>query len=300
MNSFPKLSFSEASIGIFYALGAYLMWGFAPIYFKYLGFVPVDEILAHRVIWSVVVTGLLITVLGGWSDVKEVCLSAKKLLLLLVTTLLISSNWMVFIWAVNNDRMLEASLGYYINPLISVLLGMIFLKESLSRIRWIAVGFAFIGVLIQVFSLGALPWVSLVLPLTFAFYGLLRKKVKIEALTGLFIETLIVAPIALYYLVLIADSEYSNMLDNSMSLNLWLMFAGIVTASPLIFFGQATLRLSLSTLGFFQYLAPSILFVFAVLVYGEELTFEKAVTFLFIWSGIVLFVFEKQIRQKLK
>lgn len=300
MKSNSKLPFSEASIGIFYALGAYLMWGFAPIYFKHLGFVPVDEILAHRVVWSVLVTAFLITLLGGWSNVKEVCSSAKKLLLLLITTLLISSNWMVFIWAVNNDRMLEASLGYYINPLISVLLGMVFLKESLSRLRWIAVGFAFIGVLVQVFSLGELPWVSLVLPLTFAFYGLLRKKVKIEALTGLFIETLMVAPIALYYLVFIADSQYANMFDNSMSLNLWLMFAGIVTASPLIFFGQATLRLTLSTLGFFQYLAPSILFVFAVLVYGEQLTFEKALTFLFIWTGIILFVFEKQIRQKLK
>lgn len=292
--------FSEVYVGIFYALGAYLMWGFAPIYFKYLGFVPVDEILAHRVIWSVVVTGFIITVLGAWPNVKEILLSPKKLLLLAVTTLLISTNWMVFIWAVNNDRMLEASLGYFINPIISVLLGMIFLNESLSRLRWIAVGLACIGVLVQIFSLGALPWVSLVLPITFAFYGLVRKKIKVEALTGLFIETLIVAPFALYYLLVIADSEYANMFNNSVSLNLWLMFAGIVTAFPLIFFGQATLRLSLSTLGFFQYLAPSILFVFAVLVYGEALSVEKMVTFLFIWSGIVLFVFEKQIRQKLK
>jgi chloramphenicol-sensitive protein RarD len=129
---------------------------------------------------------------------------------------------------------------------------------------------------------------------------LVRKKIKVEALTGLFIETLIVTPFALYYLLAIADSEYSNMFNNSLSLNLWLMFAGIVTASPLIFFGQATLRLTLSTLGFFQYLAPSIVFVFAVVVYGEELSIEKLITFLFIWSGVVLFAFEKQIRQKLK
>jgi chloramphenicol-sensitive protein RarD len=291
---------SELHLGVFYALGAFLMWGFAPIYFKYLDFVPVDEILAHRVIWSVVVTGIIITVLGAWPNVFKICVSPKKLLLLSVTSLLISCNWMIFIWAINNERMLDASLGYFINPIINVLLGMIFLNESLSRIKWIAVGLASIGVLVQIFALGALPWVSLVLPISFAFYGLVRKKIKVEALTGLFIETLLVAPIALYYLIAIADSEYSHMFNNNLSLNFWLMFAGIVTALPLIFFGQATLRLKLSTLGFFQYLAPSLLFVFAVVFYGEHLSLNKIVTFLFIWSGVVLFAFEKQIQQKLK
>ena len=292
--------FTELQLGMFYALGAYLMWGFAPIYFKNLEFIPVNEILAHRVIWSVVVTGILITILKSWSDVWKIICSRKKLLLLFVSTLLISCNWMVFIWAINNDRMLEASLGYFINPIINVVLGLIFLKESLSRIKWIAVGLAFIGVLIQIIGLGTLPWVSLVLPISFAFYGLVRKKIKVESLTGLFIETLLVAPIALYYLVNIADSEYANMLSNSYGLNIWLMLAGVVTAFPLIFFGQAALRLKLSTLGFFQYLAPSLLFLFATIVYGEELNIYKTITFAFIWSGIALFAFEKQIQQKLK
>ncbi|WP_156873911.1 EamA family transporter RarD [Psychromonas hadalis] len=291
---------SETQLGIFYALGAYLMWGFAPIYFKYLEFVPVYEILAHRVIWSVVVTGIIITLLSGWSDVYKICKIPKKLLLLCVSSLLISCNWSVFIWAISNDRMLDASLGYFINPLINVVLGLLFFNESLSRVKWVAVGLAFIGVLIQVFALGALPWVSLVLPLSFAFYALLRKKIRVEALTGLFIETLLVAPIALYYLFVIADSEYVNMLNNGLSLNFWLMFAGIVTALPLIFFGQAALRLKLSTLGFFQYLAPSLLFVFAVVFYGEQLSLNKMITFMFIWSGVVLFAFEKLILQKLK
>lgn len=291
---------SETQLGIFYALGAYLMWGFAPIYFKYLEFVPVKEILAHRVLWSVVVTGVIITLLSAWSNVYKICLSPQKLLLLSLSTLLISINWMVFIWAINNDRMLEASLGYFINPIINVVLGFIFLNESLSRIKWIAVGLALVGVFVQIFALGTLPWVSLVLPVSFAFYGLLRKTIKVEALTGLFIETLIVAPIAIYYLVIIADSEYANMLSNSFSLNFWLMFAGIATALPLIFFGQAALRLKLSTLGFFQYLAPSLLFVFAVVFYGEQLNMSKIITFMFIWSGIALFAFEKQIQQKFK
>lgn len=291
---------SETQLGIFYALGAYLMWGFAPIYFKYLEVIPVGEILAHRVIWSVFVTSFIITVTGKWKNVREVCTSPKKLILLVVTSLLISSNWMVFIWAITHERMLEASLGYFINPIINVVLGLIFLNESLSRIKWVAVGLALVGVLIEVIALGSLPWVSLVLPLSFAFYGLIRKKVKVESLTGLFIETLLVAPVALYYLLKIANSEYSNMFDNHISLNVLLMLAGVVTALPLIFFGQAALRLKLSTLGFFQYLAPSLLFIFAVLFYGEVLDLVKMVTFMFIWSGIVLFAFEKQIQQKLK
>ncbi|GLS91913.1 chloramphenicol resistance permease RarD [Psychromonas marina] len=291
---------TETQLGIFYALGAYLMWGFAPIYFKYLDAIPVGEILAHRVVWSVLVTGFIITVTGRWKNVREICVAPKKLLLLVVTTLLISCNWMVFIWAVTNERMLEASLGYFINPMINVVLGLVFLNESLSRIKWVAVGLAFVGVLMQVIAVGSLPWVSLVLPISFAFYGLIRKKIKVESLTGLFIETLLVAPIALYYLFAIADSEYINMLENDLSLNFWLMFAGVVTALPLIFFGQAALRLKLSTLGFFQYLAPSLLFIFAVLFYGEELDLGKMLTFLFIWSGIVVFAFEKQIQQKLK
>jgi chloramphenicol-sensitive protein RarD len=292
--------FSEAHLGIFYALVAYLMWGLAPIYFKYLEFVPVTEILAHRVIWSVVVTAIIITITGAWLNVWQICKQPKKLALLLVTTLLISCNWSVFIWAISNDRMLDASLGYYINPLINVVLGLIFLKESLSRIKWIAVGLAFIGVMVQVVALGSLPWVSLVLPISFAFYALVRKQLKVESLTGLFVETLLISPVALYYLFALADSQYANMLLNSTSLNIWLMLAGVVTAFPLIFFGQAALRLKLSTLGFFQYLAPSMLFIFAILFYDEPLYLHKAITFIFIWSGIVLFAFEKQIQQKLK
>lgn len=291
---------SEIQLGMFYAFGAFLMWGFSPLYFKYLDFVPVDEILAHRVIWSVLVTAILISISGLWSAVVQILKTPKKLALLLVSTLLISCNWMVFIWAINNERMLEASLGYFINPIISVLLGFIFLNESLSRLKWIALGLASVGVLVQVLALGTLPWVSLALPSSFAFYGLVRKKVKVESLTGLFIETLLVAPIALYYLFCIADSDYVSMASNSLALNLWLMFAGIATALPLIFFGQAALRLPLSTLGFFQYLAPSMLFVFAVVFYHEPLDTYKVITFLFIWSGMALFAFERKILQKLK
>ena len=154
--------------------------------------------LSHRVIWSVLFIALVLTLTRGWARFFLLLNSPKTLLFLTVSTLLISTNWLVFIWAVNNEHMLDASLGYFINPLINVLLGLIFLNELLSRIKWIAILLAFIGVVIQVVELGSLPWVSLVLPFSFAFYGLVRKKIKVEALTGLFIETLLVLPIALY------------------------------------------------------------------------------------------------------
>ncbi|MCW8994608.1 MAG: EamA family transporter RarD [Psychromonas sp.] len=293
-------NFSETHLGVIYALAAYLIWGFVPLYFKYLGFIPVYEMLAHRVIWSVVFIALILTVQSGWPRVLKLMQEPKRLAFLAVSTLLISTNWLVFIWAINNEHMLDASLGYFINPLVNVVLGVVFLKESLSRIKWVAIVLAFIGVAIQVVELGSLPWISLVLPMSFAFYGLVRKKIKVQALTGLFIETLLVFPFALFYLNFMANSDTANLLNNSYSLNAWLMFAGVVTALPLIFFAQAALRLQLSTLGFFQYLAPSLLFIFAVLIYNEPLSIVKMLTFMFIWSGVLLFAFENKITARLK
>jgi len=292
--------FNETQLGIFYALGAYFLWGFAPIYFKYLGFIAVYEVLAHRVIWSVVVTALLISYLKDWSNVIAVCRSYKSLLMLTLTSLLISGNWLVFIWAINNDKMLEASLGYFINPIVNVVLGLVFLNERLSRLQWAAVLLAFIGVSAQAWQLGELPWVSLVLPVTFAFYGLLRKTVKVKAITGLFLETIVVLPIAAFYLLTVTGSETANLLNNAWSLNLLLMLAGVVTAMPLICFGQAALRLPLSTLGFFQYLGPSLMFILAVFLYNEPISFIKLFTFACIWSGILLFVGEHQITRWVK
>lgn len=291
---------SETHLGVFYALGAYLMWGFAPIYFKYLHAIPVYEILAHRVIWSLAVTAILISYMHAWRDVLNLFKYPKKITLLVLTSLLISGNWMIFIWAINNEHMLDASLGYFINPIMNVLLGLLFLRESLSRIKWLAVALACVGISIQLIQLGELPWIALVLGGSFSLYGLLRKKVKIQAFTGLFAETLLVAPIAIYFLIFIANSASSDMFVNSWSLNVWLISAGIVTATPLLFFGQAALRLRLSTLGFFQYLAPSIVFLFAVFVYGEDLNLAKMITFIFIWLGVCIFALENKIHTWLK
>ncbi|RBW42797.1 EamA family transporter RarD [Psychromonas sp. B3M02] len=291
---------SETQVGVLYALSAYFIWGIAPLYFKYLDFISVYEILSHRVIWSVVVTALLVSYLKDWQNVMSVCRQYKSLLMLVVTSLLISCNWLVFIWAINNGKMLEASLGYFINPIVNVVLGLVFLSERLSRLKWFAVFLAFIGVSVQAWQLGELPWVSLVLPFTFAFYGLLRKKVKVKAITGLFLETLVVLPIAMIYLLTVAHSETSNLFNNEWPLNVFLMLAGVVTALPLICFGQAALRLPLSTLGFFQYLGPSLMFVLAVFLYEEPVSLVKLFTFACIWTGILLFVFENKVTRWLK
>ncbi|OZT19019.1 EamA family transporter RarD, partial [Serratia marcescens] len=246
--------------GIFFALAAYFMWGIAPAYFKLIQQVSADEILTHRIIWSFFFMLALITLGRNWPKVRAACQNRKRLLLLAVTALLIGGNWLLFIWAVNNHHMLEASLGYFINPLVNVLLGMLFLGERFRRMQWVAVALAFTGVLVQLWQFGSLPIIGLGLAFSFAFYGLLRKKIAIDAQTGMLIETLWLLPVAAGYLFLFADSPTSHLSANPWSLNLLLVAAGIVTTVPLLCFTAAATRLRLSTLGFFQYLGPTLMF----------------------------------------
>lgn len=278
--------------GILLAIGAYTMWGIAPIYFKSLNEVSPLEILSHRVVWSFFLLAFLLHLGRNWRNVRDTLTSKPKMAYLVATSLLVGANWLIFIWAVNANHMLDASLGYYINPLINVVLGMIFLGERLRKLQWFAVGFAAIGVLIQVIAFGSIPVVAIALAFSFGFYGLLRKKVSLEAQTGLFIETLVMLPAAAIYLLFIADSATSDFAANSMSLNMLLIAAGIVTTLPLLCFTGAATRLKLSTLGFFQYIGPSLMFLLAVLIYGESFTTDKAVTFAFIWGALVIFSFD--------
>lgn len=285
--------------GVLLALGAYTMWGVAPLYFKALTNVPPLEVLMHRVLWSFFFLALIIHASGGLARVKLLLKDKKRLGLLTLTALVIATNWLIFIWAVNNDRMLDASLGYYINPLINVVLGMVFLGERFRKLQWVAVVLAFSGVAIQVITFGSLPWVALVLACSFGTYGLLRKKINIDAATGLFIETLVLLPVALVYLLFIANSATSDMMQNSLSLNLLLVAAGIVTTLPLLCFNGAATKLRLSTLGFFQYIGPSIMFMLAVGLYSEPFTADKATTFAFIWMALAIFTFDA-VRQRNK
>ncbi|WP_037388549.1 EamA family transporter RarD [Serratia symbiotica] len=264
--------------GIFFALAAYLIWGIAPVYFKLIQQVPADEILTHRVIWSFFFILLLISLSRNRPQVRTTCQNRKRLLMLAITALLIGGNWLLYIWAVNNHHMLEASLGYFINPLVNVLLGMLFFGERFRRMQWLAVALAFLGVLIQLWQFGSLPIIGLGLAFSFACYGLLRKKIGIDAQTGMLIETLWLLPAAAVYLLLMAT--------------------GIVTTVPLLFFTAAANHLRLSTLGFFQYLASTLVFLLAVTFYSETVGQDKLVTFGFIWAALVLFTLEALYTQR--
>ncbi|GAA3542602.1 EamA family transporter RarD [Zobellella aerophila] len=282
----------HAAQGALYALGAYFLWGIAPIYFKQLMHVPAYEILTHRVLWSFLLLLALISALGYWPRVRAMLREPRHLLMLLLSSVTIGLNWLIFIWAVNNDHMLDASLGYYINPLFNIVLAMLFLGERFRPTQWLAVALAGGGVLIQLLVFGSLPWVALALATSFGCYGLIRKKVPVDPFTGLMLETLVLLPAAALYLWGFADSTTSQMSHNSLNTNLWLISAGLVTTAPLLLFASAAKRLRLSTLGFFQYLGPSLMFLLAVLLYDEPFTQDKVITFALIWLALVIYTLD--------
>lgn len=284
-----QLEANSSRNGALSALCAYMLWGFAPIYFKILIDIGAGEIVMHRVVWSAVFLLAMIIVMKKWAQLVAICVQPKVLLPLFFSASFLALNWLLFIWAVNHDHLLDASLGYYINPLFNVVLGMIFLQERLRKNQLIAVFLALIGVLIQLVALGTLPIISLILATTFAAYGLVRKKLPVNALVGLFIESLIMLPVALIYWLFFLESSTANMLSNTNNLNFTLIMAGIVTTAPLLFFTVAAKRLTLSTLGFFQYLGPSIMFLLATFYYKEAMVTAELVTFIFIWAALVLY-----------
>lgn len=285
------MQLSSVKAGVLFALAAYGMWGFAPIYFKLLMDLPAPDILVHRIVWSVVVLIVLVTFTGKFASVRAALKNNRVVRILLLSGVLLAINWLLFIWAINNDHLLDASLGYYINPLINVFLGRIFLAERLRVLQKIAVGLAIFGVGAMLLSYGDLPWIALVLAVSFGFYGLLRKQVAVDSLPGLMIETIMMLPFAIGYWVFFG-AELSNMLTNPMSFNLRLLGAGIITTAPLLCFTAAARRIRYSTLGFFQYIGPSIMFLLAIFVYGEPLEEARLFTFGFVWFALLLFSFD--------
>ena len=279
----------QQKLGGAFAATAYTLWGIAPLYFKQISEVPAQEILIHRIVWSFALLVLMLTAMRAWSGIAAVLRQPKKMLAMLGTGLLLAGNWGLFIWAVNNHHMLDASLGYYINPLLNVLLGMVFLGERLRKLQWTAVALAVTGVGLQLIHYGSLPWIALVLASSFALYGLFRKKLAVDAIGGLFIESMLLLPLALFYWWQFADSSAANLLHNTTQLNLWLMAAGVVTTVPLLCFIAAARRLQLSTMGFFQYIGPSFMFGFGVFLYNEPLDPSKLLTFGFIWTALVVY-----------
>jgi chloramphenicol-sensitive protein RarD len=279
---------SETQKGIFYGVCAYIMWGLAPLYFKQLAHVPAFEILTHRVVWSILLLFLLLGIFHKFGEFKIALKSPRRLLVLLIASTLLAVNWLIYIWAVNEGRILEASLGYYINPLLNVLLGAIFLKERLRPLQYVAVGLVVIGVTILLIGFGAFPWIAFSLAISFGIYGLLRKMVSVGPLPGLTLETAFMFPVAIVYL-LFFSSEQSNLVANTAWNNSLLIGLGVLTTAPLLAFNAAAKRLMYSTIGFLQYIGPTIMFVLAVLVYDEAFTLERVVIFGFVWAGVILF-----------
>jgi len=284
--------------GVAFGIAAYGMWGLIPIYFKALAGVPALEVLAHRIVWSVVLLVPLVLVRGQWPELRRVINNQKTLATLMLTTVLIAVNWYLFIWAVDHDRVLEASLGYFINPLINVMLGMVFLGEKLSRPATAAVVLAGLGVSVQVVMVGELPWIALALAFSFGFYGLLRKTAAVGAVVGLAVETSMLVLPAAGFLVWARRTGGLYLGIGDLSTDVLLVLAGVVTATPLLCFTSAARLLPLTTLGFLQYLAPSGQFLLAVLAYGEVLTPGRIITFVCIWIALAIFTGDQIRRSK--
>ena len=270
-------------------MAAYCIWGVAPIYFKLVGHVQPLEIIAHRVTWSAI---LLMAVLALSGKLGELRLPLKSLGWLLLSAMLLACNWLIFVFAVLNDQIIDTSLGYFINPLVSVFLGIFFLGERLRPLQWLALSIAFLGVMIQLVVLGHLPLISLALAFSFGFYGLIRKNLNLPAVSGLALETLIILPFALGYLVWQQAQGALAFSNLSLETDLLLVLGGVVTSLPLLFFAGAVTRLSLTTVGIFQYLAPSLTLLLAVLYFEEPFNRVQFATFFCVWVSIVIFTTE--------
>ena len=276
---------NPATSGILLGLGAYLTWGFLPIYMKAIGAVAAPEILANRILWSLLLLLAIVAATRRWAPVAALLRAPRTLAVLATTALLIGVNWLVYIWAVNAGFVLETSLGYFVTPLVNVLLGIFVLRERLRPAQTGAVALAAIGVALLAFAQGGLPWISLVLAFSFSFYGLLRKIAPVDPLTGLLAETALLAPMSILYLAAFGAHRFGT----DASLDLLLVLSGVITAAPLLMFAASTKRLRYATVGLLQYVAPTIQFLLAVLLYREPLTGAHIATFAFIWAGLIVY-----------
>lgn len=277
--------------GVLYAIGAYGFWGLLPIYWKLLQHVPALETLLHRTAWSLVFVGLLLLYKNKWGWLKEVRQNRRTLGLYLLSSILLALNWLIFIWAVNAEFVVDASLGYFINPLLSVVLGVLFLSERLRPYQWTAVAIALSGVLYLTIALGRPPWIALSLATTFGFYGLMRKTAPLPSLQALGFETAVLTPIALLYFVIIEINGSGHFFTN-LQTGLLLAMSGAVTAIPLLLFGAGAKRIDLSTIGILQYIAPTMQFLLGVFLYNEPFSQERLIGFVLIWVALLVYAID--------
>lgn len=284
---------TEQQAGVLYAAFSYILWGVLPVYWKLLHHVNADEILANRVFWSFFFIAAILVINKKWGlftgTLRGLAQNKKQLAALTVASMLISINWFMYIWAVNTDQMIEASLGYYINPLVSVLLGMIFLKERLSVLQYLSFALAAIGVLVMTISYGQFPWIALSLAISFGLYGLAKKLIKVDSAVGLALETLVVMPLAAIYIGYLMIQGTNSLFASSVSTTLLLAGAGVATAVPLLFFAKGAQRIPLATLGILQYIAPTLTLILGVFVYHETFSSIHLLAFTFIWSALILY-----------
>ena len=288
MDNYIKSQHTEAQIGIGYALLAFSAWGFLPIYWKLLDTIPSLEVLAHRMVWSVLFLLGLLAIQKRLGEFQDLLKTPKYICVLLGTAMLLGINWFVYIYGVNTNQIVETSLGYFINPLFNVLLGTIFLKERLNYWQSLALGMATLGVLNFLWDFNSLPWIALSLALTFSFYGLLRKMMPVKPLVGLLVETVLLSPFAVVMIV-IWNLEGTGNIGGEWSNVILLVGAGVVTSLPLLWFTNAGKRLRYTTLGFIHYMTPSIQLVIGVYLYNEPFTSTHAVTFGLIWTGLIIY-----------
>ena len=281
---------TEQRKGLIQGVLAYGLWGVIAAYWKLLDHVDPVELVAHRAMWGMLAFFALVLVTGQLGAFRAALASPRTLGVMAVSGGLLAVNWSVFVWATNSGRLLDASLGYFINPLVSVALGTLVLRERLSRLAWIALGLAAIGVAILTWRAGQLPWVALALAGTFGLYGLVRKTAMVDALVGSTVETLLMVPVAAVYLFAIADHGALGHADAAT--HLLIAGTGVITAVPLVLFTSSARRLPLSTVGFLQYLAPTGQFLLAVAVYREPLALDRLAAFAVIWAGLALFTYD--------
>ncbi len=279
----------DTRAGFVYAFLAYTLWGFLPLYMKAVAHVPAIEVVAHRVLWSVPVAGLLLILLGRTADIRAAIRRPRTLAMAALTASTISINWGIYVWAIAAGHAVESALGYYINPLVSIALGAVFLREKLDRLQLLAVALACVAVLVMTIDAGGLPWISLSLAFSFAAYGYLRKTLPIGPNQGFFLEVLILSIPATFYLVWKLTTGEAVFLFGGWHDTVVLLLAGVVTAVPLILYGNGAKRLRLSTIGIMQYIAPTIIFLIAVFVFGEPFGYYRAIAFVLIWTALAIY-----------
>ena len=294
----------DTARGFWLALCGYLLWGIFPIYFYLVRHVSAPEILAHRVIWSMVLLLAISIFIDNKTTWYQLLKSKQTLIPSLFSTLFLSTNWLIFIWAIGNERAVEASLGYFINPLISVLMAVVFLHERLNIYRLIAIVLAVFGVMFLVFKVGEFPWIALTLAITFGTYGLIHKKYDVDAFAGLTLETIIAAPLAIFYMCYLFLTDQNSFLSLNWQTDGLLLSAGVVTSLPLLLFLAALPQLRLSTVGLLQYIVPTLHLLVAIYIFKEPFNSDKFLAFCIIWTGLLVFSFDtirqRQLKNKFK